>query len=63
MIEKSNFEDPQLAKLICAVLVNRLGGTVIISQTEIDHVAYGILREDACEHGIELMFIQRQKND
>lgn len=45
--EDSHLNDPVMTALIIAVMVRRLGGTVHITQEDIDAVAYTLLTESS----------------
>lgn len=51
-----------LAKIVLAVLVARLGGDVMITQGDIDAVAYSTLEECLFGDGLELRLIERAKS-
>lgn len=60
MDEKSYLNDPQFTTLLFASLVKRSGGNVLISQSDIDEVAYCLLVEEGRSDGtIEFRLIGR----
>lgn len=50
-IAESNLNDPLLTTVLVACMVNKLGGSVEITQADIDTVSYNTLIEDAKEGG------------
>ena len=49
MDSRSNFNNPVLTMLVLAILVKRLGGSVEVTQADVDDVAFNRLDEDS--HG------------
>lgn len=59
---RSVLAHPELVTILFSVLVNRLGGTVVIAQADIDDVAFNRLNEEALEDGsIKFSFERRSK--
>ena len=57
---QSNLNDPALTTLLFAILVNRLGGKAVITQADIDEVAFNRLVEQGHEDGtLEFTLVQR----
>lgn len=48
---RSNLNDPELTTLLFAAIVRKLGGTVEITQADVDAVAYNRLKEVVREDG------------
>lgn len=62
MNNQSHLHDPELTVLLFAVLVKRLGGKVLITQSDIDKVAYNRLEEKGHEDGsLEFKFFEKQR--
>lgn len=61
-LPRSNFNQPGLTTILFAVMVKRLGGSVVITQADIDQVAYCQLIEDGMADGsIEFVFKERTR--
>lgn len=57
---QSHLNNPILTTLLFAIMVKRLGGTVEITQADIDAIAYNRLEEDSREDGsIAFRLIER----
>lgn len=61
MSQTSNLNDPVLTKLLIAVMVRKLGGSISITQSEIDEVAYNRLEEQALNGTLEFRLVERKK--
>lgn len=61
MSDQSFFDDYQLTVIIVSILVSRLGGSVDISQQDIDDIAYNRLIEQGFDSTIKLS-LQRITN-
>ena len=58
---KSILNNPELALILFAVMVKRLGGTVLITQADIDEVAYNRMEEEGFGDGsIEFRLVERR---
>lgn len=66
-VDKSNgtwvFESDNNALLTVAALVMKLGGSVEITQTDIDAVAYNILVEEETDSGLSLVIQHKTTNN
>lgn len=61
MDPRSNLNNPRLTTILFAILVKRLGGTVEITQADIDAVAYTRMEEQGHEDGrLEFRLIEKQ---
>jgi hypothetical protein len=61
MDSRSKLSDPKLAMLICAVLVKRLGGSVRITQDDINDIAFNTFNESEMSDGsLEFQLVQRR---
>lgn len=57
---RSNLNNPRLTTILFAIMVKRLGGTVEITQADIDAIAYNRLEEEGREDGsIAFRLIER----
>jgi hypothetical protein len=60
---QSNLNDPKFTTIIFAVIVKKLGGSVTITQADIDEVAYNRLEEKGNMDGsLEFRLIERQRS-
>lgn len=60
MDRRSNLNNPQLTTILFAIMVKRLGGSVRITQSDIDDVAFNRLQEEGFEDGsLEFRLLQR----
>ncbi len=63
MDKRSNLNNPQLTTLLFAILVKRLGGKALITQGDIDAVAYNRLEEEGRADGsLEFRLVERQRS-
>lgn len=63
MPAESNLNDPRLTTLLFACLVKKLGGRALITQADIDEVAYNRLMEDGRADGsLEFRLIERPRS-
>lgn len=64
MAKQSVLNDPQLALLLLAVLVDRLGGQVQITQADVNIVAYNRLDERLLiDNSVEFTLIKYRRAD
>jgi len=60
---QSNLNDPKFTTIIFAAIVKKLGGSVTITQADIDEVAYNCLEEKGNMDGsLEFRPIERQRS-
>lgn len=55
------FEDRQVNVIVMAVLVQKLGGTAVITQDDIDRIAFARLMEDVMPDGSIQLRLERTK--
>lgn len=53
------FKEPILTKIVMAVLVQKLGGTAVITQRDIDQIAFARLIEDGMSDGSVELRLER----
>ena len=62
-MRKSNLENPILTTILFSILVKRLGGSVKITQEDINDVAYNHLEEEGLpDRSIIFTYVERKKN-
>ena len=55
-------DQPEIAKIVLAVMVAKLGGNVEVTQSDIDAVSYSTLEEWQSDDAIELRLVERAKS-
>jgi hypothetical protein len=61
---QSNLNNPRLTTILFAILVQRLGGHVEITQADIDAVAYSRLMEEGKKDGsLEFRLLQQKASN
>ena len=61
--ERSNLNDPKLTTILFAILVKKVGGSITITQADIDDIAYQQLVERGNEDGtLDFILIERKKS-
>lgn len=61
MDSNSNLNNPKLTTILFAILVKRLGGKAVITQADIDDIAYNRLEEEGRVDGsLEFRLIERR---
>ena len=63
MNPQSNLNNPHLTTILFAILVKRLGGKALITQADIDDIAYNRLMEEGFPDGsLEFRLEERAKS-
>ena len=59
----SRMLSPELTTILFAILVKRLGGTALITQADIDDIAYNRLEEEVFGNGsLEFKLVERRQH-
>lgn len=53
------FANENIVMLIVTALVAKLGGTIEITQSDVDAIAYNLLQEEETDAGVRLTLIKR----
>jgi hypothetical protein len=62
MHPQSNLNNPELTTILFAILVKRLGGMAVITQADIDDIAFNKLEEEGREDGtLEFRLLERKR--